>query len=75
MEQAKIDRINALARLAQERELTEAEQVERQTLREEYIAAYRQSLTQQLEHTYIVDKDGTKHKLHKKSAKETPCKN
>lgn len=41
MEKAKIDRINELGRIAKERELTEAEQKERQALREEYIAYFR----------------------------------
>ena len=35
-------------------------------LRREYIAAYRASLVSQLENTYIVEPDGTKHKLGKK---------
>lgn len=35
MEQTKLDRINELARLAKERELTEAEQTERAALRKE----------------------------------------
>ena len=34
--------------------------------RREYIAAYRASLVSQLENTYIVEPDGTKHKLGKK---------
>ena len=33
---------------------------------QEYIAAYRASLVSQLENTYIVEPDGTKHKLGKK---------
>ena len=38
----------------------------RSGLRQEYIAAYRASLVSQLENTYIVEPDGTKHKLGKK---------
>ena len=60
MEQNKIDRINELARLAKERELTAEEAAERQTLRAEYIAAFRANLTAQLENTVIVDKDGNR---------------
>lgn len=60
MEQKKIDRINELARLAKERELTTEETAERQSLRAEYIAAFRASLTAQLESTVIVDKDGNR---------------
>lgn len=60
MEQKKIDRINELARLAKQRELTAEEAAERQSLRAEYIAAFRASLTAQLESTVIVDKDGNR---------------
>ena len=41
MEKSKIDRINELGRLAKERELTEEEKIERQALREEYLAYFR----------------------------------
>ncbi len=41
MDKAKIDRINELGRIAKERELTAEEIVERQALREEYIAYFR----------------------------------
>ena len=55
MEQAKIDRINALAKKAKSPEgLTPEETAERDRLRREYIAAYRASLVSQLENTYIV---------------------
>ena len=37
MEQKKIDRINELAKLAKERELTDEEKVERAALRQEYV--------------------------------------
>ena len=64
---AKIDRINELARKAKSEEgLTPAEMVERDLLRQEYIAAYRDNLIAQLENTYIVEPDGTKHKLGKR---------
>ena len=67
MEQAKIDRINVLAKKAKSPEvLTPEETAERDRLRQEYIAAYRASLVSQLENTYIVEPDGTKHKLGKK---------
>ena len=67
MEQAKIDRINELARKAKSEEgLTPAEMVERDLLRQEYIAAYRDNLIAQLEHITIQEPDGTKHKLPKK---------
>ena len=67
MEQHKIERINALARKAKTPEgLTPEETAERDALRKEYVAAFRASLTAQLENTYIVEPDGTKHKLPKK---------
>ena len=57
-------------RLTQEaetlREQVQALTAERDRLRQEYIAAYRASLVSQLENTYIVEPDGTKHKLGKK---------
>lgn len=40
MENTKIQRINELARLAKERELTQEELNERDTLRKEYIAEW-----------------------------------
>ena len=44
MDKAKIDRINELGRIAKTRELTENEKIERQSLREEYLAYVRASL-------------------------------
>ena len=44
MEKIKIDRINELARLAKERELTAQELEERRILREEYLAEVRRQL-------------------------------
>ena len=66
MEQTKIDRINELARLAKERALTEAELAERDALRKEYIAAWRESTIAVLENTWIQTPDGKKHKLKKR---------
>ena len=66
MEQTKIDRINALAKKAKSPGgLTPEEMVERDLLRQEYVAAYRENLIAQLENTYVVEPDGTKHKLGK----------
>ena len=67
MEQTKLDRINELARLAKERELTEAEQTERAALRKEYIEDMKSSLRAQLERTSIKEPDGTIHKVSKKN--------
>ena len=65
MEQKKLDRINELARLAKERELTAEELTERDALRKEYIAEWRQSTIAVLENTWIQTPDGKKHKLQK----------
>ena len=70
MEQKKIDRINELAHLAKQRELTEEELAERSALRAEYIADFRRATINVLENTYIQTPDGKKHKLPKKG--ETP---
>lgn len=67
MEQKKINRINELAHLAKERELTEEELAERDTLRKEYINEWRQSTISLLENTYLVDENGNKTKLNKRS--------
>ena len=66
MENTKIQRINELARLAKERELTQEELNERDTLRKEYIAEWRKGTEQVLDNTYIQTPDGKKHKLQKK---------
>ena len=62
--QETIDRINELARKSRTPEgLTEAEKAEQQTLRREYIDAYKASLRSELEHTVVVRPDGTRQKL------------
>ena len=66
MEQAKLDRINELARLVKLRELTEEETKERQILRDEYLAEWRAGAKATLDHTYIVDQNGMKRKLKSK---------
>ena len=67
MEQAKIDRINELARRVKAGEtLTPEELSERDALRREYIASVKASLTGQLDRTYSVGPDGAKRKLPKK---------
>ena len=69
MESGKLDRINELARLSRERELTPGELQERDTLRREYIAEWRRGAEQVLENTYIVGPDGKKRKLERKQKK------
>jgi len=67
MDQVKIDRINELARRVKAGEALSPEELsERDALRREYIASVKASLTGQLDNTYFVDPDGTKHKLKKK---------
>ena len=66
MTNSKLERINDLARIAKERELTPEELSERDILRKEYIAEWRKGAEQVLENTYIVDEQGNKRKLKKK---------
>ena len=66
MTNEKLERINALARLAKERELTAEELAERDALRKEYVAEWRRGAEQVLENTYIVDEKGNKRKLQRK---------
>lgn len=63
MEQKKIDRINELAKLAKERELTDEEKVERAALRQEYVNSVLGDLRNQLNNTYAMDEKGNKTKL------------
>jgi uncharacterized protein YnzC (UPF0291/DUF896 family) len=56
---ANIKRINELARIAKERELTAEEIAERDVLRKEYIAEFRASFACQLDNTVIRRPDGT----------------
>lgn len=58
-----VKRINELAKKAKTEGLTPEETAERDALRKEYIAAVKRSLTDQLDHTYLVDEHGNKHKL------------
>ena len=67
MENSKLNRINELAKLAKERELTQEELTERDALRKEYIAEWRRGAEQVLEKTYIVTPDGKKQKLRKRN--------
>ena len=61
-----IARINELAKKAKAEGLTPEETEERAKLRRIYIDSVKASLVNQLENTYIVDPDGTKHKLEHK---------
>ena len=66
MVKEKIDRINALARKSRTPEgLTEEEKQEQAALRAQYIAEFRASFANQLDHTVIQRPDGTKESLKK----------
>ena len=67
--QEQLDRINALARKSRTPEgLTPAEKEEQAQLRQAYVAAVKASLTAQLDNTYLVEPDGTKHRLPRKKS-------
>lgn len=68
MEQAKIDRINELARKKKAEGLTEAELCEQAALRAEYIAEFRASMRGTLENTYIERPDGTRERVKSKKS-------
>ena len=63
MENSKLNRINELAALAKLRPLTAEELAERDLLRKEYIAEWREGARQVLENTWVQTPDGKKHKL------------
>lgn len=67
MDEKKIERINELARLAKQRELTQEEQTERNALRREYIDSFKASLRGTLDNTVIQYPDGTKKKVQPKN--------
>ncbi|MBR4622016.1 MAG: DUF896 domain-containing protein [Ruminococcus sp.] len=60
MEKKKLDRLSELTRISRERELTETEKAERQTLRNEYRQAVTGNLRAQLESMTIIEPDGSK---------------
>ena len=70
MENSKLARINELAKLAKERELTAEELAERDVLRKEYIAEWRQGAMSVLDNVVIQTPDGKKHKLTDKKASQ-----
>ena len=69
MENSKLQRINELARIKKERELTAEELAERDALRKEYIEEWRKGTIEVLENTYIQTPDGKKHKLQRKDGR------
>ena len=69
MENSKLARINELAHIAKERELTEEEKAERDVLRREYIDSVKASLVGHLDNTVIQHPDGSRTPLRKKETK------
>ena len=69
MDNSKLKRINELARIKKERELTAEETAERDALRKEYLDEWRKGAIEVLENTYIQTPDGKKHKLQRKDNK------
>ena len=60
MEQAKIDRINELARKAKKEPLSEEELKERAALRREYLDAVTGSLQRQIDNLVVIDEHGNR---------------
>ena len=68
MTEGLVDRINELARKNKSVGLTEDEIVERDKLRKQYLKEFRQGMEQNvLNNIYLVDEDGNKEKIAKKS--------
>jgi uncharacterized protein YnzC (UPF0291/DUF896 family) len=59
MDKVKIDRINELARLKKQRELTDEETKEQSALRREYIEEFKQNVHATLKRVRVQEKDGT----------------
>ena len=70
MQPEKLARISQLTAIARQRALTEAEQRERQALRQEYLQAIRQDLTRTLENARWVDDEGHTYPLPRKDVQE-----
>ena len=66
MTEERIARLNELARKSKTVGLTPEEKQEQAQLRQEYLAAIRQSLEAQLDNVYFVEQDGSQPKLKKK---------
>ncbi len=66
MTEERIARLNALAQLKKQRDLTVEELAEQAELRAEYIQSVRQNLMAQLDHTTVLYPDGTRKKLERK---------
>jgi len=58
MEPKKMARLNALAKKKKTGTLTEAEQLEQNDLRQEYLAAFRGGMREMIENTKVIDPEG-----------------
>lgn len=63
MEKKKLDRLSELTAISRQRDLTDTEKSEREALRTEYRHAVLENFTSTLEHTTIVEPDGSKIKV------------
>lgn len=70
MEKRNLDRISQLTQIARERELTAEEQAERQTLRQNYMAAFRKQFRAQLDNTVVEYPDGSRASLREAAQKK-----
>lgn len=66
-----IKKINALAKKSKEEGLTAEEKEEQAKLRQEYIRMFRQGMENTMSNVYIMDKNGNKRKVEKKSVKKS----
>ncbi len=72
MTEEKIARINELARKSRTPQgLTGEEKAEQAALRREYIDAVKRNLQAQLDHTVIMEPDGTRRKLTRKEGRDS----
>ena len=70
MTQKEIDRINELYHKSKAEGLTEEEKAEQKKLRVKYINSFKQSLIGHLDGITVVEQDGSRHKLNKKTPKQ-----
>ena len=67
MQKEQMLRLSELTKLSRLRPLTEAEQAERASLRQQYIAGFRANMESVLQNVMIREEDGTLHPLEKKA--------
>ena len=70
MDKSKIDRINELARIKKERELTAEEKQEQAALRREYIDEFKANVHATLKRVRIQEEDGSLRALEPKNRKD-----